>query len=196
MQKQIKKLLREFNIDEFLKKIYNMVRDDFYLDSNGKVKTKIIDSDGNNISPDTRSGINIQLKRGAGFSDKVIIYLIDSFGLSTENAAKIYDMISFDLKKEMWVWATPEIIYIDFFEHNPNKYKIDMGEYSGDFTKILDIRKLNDFMAFMEWYGFSPGYDPHDDVRLDFYNYIDEEDYLYMQENLMDLIKYGDEGYN
>ncbi len=93
--KKIKKLLKEFANEDIINKIYNMIKDEFYLDSYGKIKTNLIDSDGNQINPDTRSGLYVQLKKGGGFYDKIIMFLIHSFGVTGYDAAKIYDKISF-----------------------------------------------------------------------------------------------------
>lgn len=199
MYKKIKSLLREYANEDLINRIYNMIKDDFYLDSYNKVKTNLVDSDGNQINPDTRSGLYVQLKRGGGFYDKIIMFLMESFGVIGSDAEKIYDKVSFNLKLNNWIEVTPEVIYEDFFKYgrdNAKKYTIDLSKYAeGIASKVLDVRNLNEFKAFLYWYGFTSN-DAHDNVTHNFYNHITENDYLYMQEKLIDLIEFDDYGYN
>ena len=46
----------------------------------------------------------------------------------------------------------------------------------------------------MGWYGLK-SHDAHDEVTIDFSNDLTDEDYLYMQEELLKIIGYGEGNY-
>jgi len=169
-----------------------MVKDDFYL-VNGKVKTNIIDIDGRNIEPYARSGINVQLSKKNGFAENIIEYLHNSFGLDFEDAEKVYSLISFDLKKENFIENLPSVIYEDYLQYSDNPFIINMSQYV-EGGKKLDLRKLDNFKSFLKWYGLQ-SHDAHDEVTLDFSNYLTDEDYTYMYEELLNIIKYDEGNY-
>jgi len=192
MSFKIKKILKEFANQNIINRIYNMVKDDFYL-VNGKVKTNIIDIDGRNIEPYARSGINVQLSKKNGFAENIIEYLHNSFGLDFEDAEKVYSLISFDLKKENFIENLPSVIYEDYLQYSDNPFIINMSQYV-EGGKKLDLRKLDNFKSFLKWYGLQ-SHDAHDEVTLDFSNYLTDEDYTYMYEELLNIIKYDEGNY-
>jgi hypothetical protein len=188
MSSKIKKILKEFANQNIINRIYDMVKDDFYL-VDGKVKTNIIDIDGRKIEPNSFGGINVQLSKKGGFAENVVEYLHNSFGLDYEDAEKVYSLISYSLKKENFIEGLPWVIYEDYLQYSDDPYIIDMGQYVEN-GKKLDIRKLENFKSFLRgWYGLK-SHDAHDEVTLDFGNDLIDEDYIYIQEELIDLIKY------
>ena len=113
MSLKIKRILLEYSNEKVINKVYDLVRDEFYL-YDGKVKTNIWGSDGKIIEPDSRSGINIQLKKGGYFNEIIVEYLIHSFGLDYESAEKVYDLISYGLKRENTIYRLPNILFDEF----------------------------------------------------------------------------------
>ena len=71
MNFKIKKILNEFTQEAIIKRIYNMIKDEFFLE-NGKVRTTIIDLDGKPIIPDSRSGLFIQLAKKNTFAERIV----------------------------------------------------------------------------------------------------------------------------
>ena len=193
MNFKIKKILNEFAQEGIIKRIYSMIKDEFFLE-NGKVRTTIIDLDGRSIIPDSRSGLYIQLAKKNTFAERIVEHIQHSFGLSVTDAEKVYDLVSFNLKKDNFIEYIPETVYEDFFSHTEQPFIIDMTKHSGKIERKLDIRKVGDFMEFIEWYGLY-SYDVHDDTKLSFEGYLTDEDYLYMQDELIEKIEYN-EGYN
>jgi hypothetical protein len=193
MNFKIKKILNEFAQQDVIKRIYNMIKDEFFLE-NGKVRTTIIDLDGRSIIPDSRSGLYIQLNKKNAFAERIVEHIQHSFGLSDTDAEKVYDLVSFNLKKDNFIDYIPEIVYEDFFSYTEQPFIIDMTKHSGEIQRKLDIRKVGDFMEFIKWYGLY-SYDAHDDTKLSFEGHLTDEDYLYMQDGLIEKIEYN-EGYN
>jgi len=191
MSSKIKKILKEFANQNIINRIYDMVKDDFYV-VDGKVKTNIIDIDGRKIEP-SFGGINVQLAKKYEFAENVIEYLHNSFGLDFEDAEKVYSIISFNLKKENFINGLAWDIFGDYLEYNDNPYIVNMSEYT-EGGKKLDLRKLENFKSFLGWYGLK-SHDAHDEVTLDFSNDLTDEDYLYMQEELLKIIGYGEGNY-
>lgn len=192
MSFKIKKILKEFEQQNIINRIYDMIKDDFYL-VDGRVKTNIIDYDGRKIEPNPHSGINIQLSKKRGFAEKVMEYLHNSFGLDYEDAEKVYSLISYNLKKENTIESLPDVIYEDYIEYSDDPYIIDLGQYVGD-GKKLDLRKLEEFKTFLGWYGLKYD-DAIDEVILDFSNDLTDEDYIYIQEELLKKIGYNERNY-
>lgn len=192
MSFKIKKILKEFDQQNIINRIYGMVKDDFYV-KNGKVKTNIIGLNGKKIEPSSFSGINVQLSKKGGFAENIIVYLYDSFGLEYGDAEKVYSLISYNLKKENFIETLPWVIYEDYIQYSDDPYIIDMNQYEEN-GKKLDLRKLENFKSFLKWYGLK-SHDAHDEVTLDFGGDLTDEDYTYMQEELIEIIEYN-EGYN
>lgn len=192
MSFKIKKILKEFANQNIINRIYDMVKDDFYL-IDGKVKTNIIGINGKKIEPSYFGGINVQLSKKGGFAENIIVYLYDSFGLEYGDAEKVYSLISYNLKKENFIETLPWVIYEDYLQYSDDPYIIDMNQYVED-GKKLDLRKLENFKSFLKWYGLK-SHDAHDEVTLDFGDDLTDEDYTYMQEELIEIIEYN-EGYN
>jgi hypothetical protein len=184
----IKKILKEFAQQNIIDKIYNMIKDEFSL-KDGKVTTTLIDLDGDPIIPDSRSGLYIQLKKNSLFAERVIGFISHSFGVSNSDAEKVYDLISFNLKKDNFVDNLPHILFEDFFLGDSG-FTIDMSLYDGRIQKRLDVRKIDDFLELVSWNGLYV-YDAHDNIRLNFEDNLTDEDYLFMQEELLDLIEYN-----
>jgi hypothetical protein len=191
MNFKIKKILNEFTQQDVIKRIYNMIKDEFFLE-NGKVRTTIIDLDGIPIIPNNRSGLYIQLSKKNSFSERVIDHIQHSFGLSGTDAEKVYDLVSFNLKKDNFITYIPNTIYEDFFSYSERPFIIDMTKHSGEIQRKLDIRKVGDFMKFIKWYGLY-SYDAHDDTKLSFEGHLTDEDYQYMRDELIDIIEYNEE---
>ena len=185
----IKKILNEFAQQNIIDRIYNMIKDEFFL-KDGKVQTTIIDLEGIPLIPDKRSGLYIQLAKKNYFAERIVEYIQHSFGLSETDSKKVYDLISFNLKKDNFVDNLPHILFDDFFRGTNNNFTIDMNIYDYRIQKKLDIRKIDDFLELVSWNGFK-FYDPHDNIKLEFEDYLTDEDYLYMQEGLLDLIEYN-----
>ena len=114
--------------------------------------------------------------------------------LSLDSTEKVYNLISFNLKKDNFVDNLPHILFEDFFEHSNNVFTIDMSLYDDRIQKRLDVRKIDDFLELVTWNGLYV-YDAHDNIRLNFEDYLTDEDYLYMQEELIEIIEYN-EGIN
>lgn len=185
----IKKILKEFAQQNIVDRIYDMIKDEFSL-KDGKVTTSLIDLEGNPIVPDSRSGLNIQLKKNSIFAERIIDFISHSFGVSNSDGEKVYNLISFNLKKDNFVDNLPHILFEDFFEHSNNVFTIDMSLYDDRIQKRLDVRKIDDFLELVTWNGLYD-YDAHDNIKLNFGDYLTDEDYLYMQEELLDLIEYN-----
>ena len=153
MSLKIKKILLEYSNEKIINKVYDLVKDEFYL-YDGKVKTNIWDSDGHLIEPDSRSGINIQLKKGGYFNEIIVEYLMHSFGLDYKSAEKVYDLISYGLKRESAIYRTPNVLFNDFFQFsNYPSYKIDMRDlnYLDSKLKIVDLNDMDSFKKLIKW---------------------------------------------
>lgn len=191
MSLKLKRILLEYSNEKVIKKVYDLVRDEFYL-YDGKVKTNIWGSDGKIIEPDSRSGINIQLKKGGYFNEVIVEYFMDSFGLDYEISEKLYDLISYGLKRENTIYRLPNILFDDFFQFsNYPSYKIDMRDFHNDNSglKIVDLNDMDSFKKFIKWYKVK-SYNVYDG-NYDFTDTLTENDYLFIRNELIDLIDYA-----
>jgi len=192
MSLKIKKILLEYSNEKIINKVYDLVKDEFYL-YDGKVKTNIWDSDGHLIEPDSRSGINIQLKKGGYFNEIIVEYLMHSFGLDYKSAEKVYDLISYGLKRENAIYRTPNVLFNDFFQFsNYPSYKIDMRDlnYLDSKLKIVDLNDMDSFKKLIKWHKLKI-HDAHSETSYDITDTLTENDYLYIRNELIDLIDYA-----
>ena len=203
MRNIIKKILRESTLNQNIaNKVYNHIKDDFWFEynrnySDGQVVTNFHTPDGEQIKG-TGGGISYQIGDGSPLVVNIVPILLNTFGLSIDEALFLWGKIRFDLAKDRFIHSLPWGLYEEYIQYQEDPYRVDTSnevgyDYSMEGTPINDVfnlRKLEDLKKFVEWVGWGRNEGAaHYDERYNFLETMTTNDYELLQKDLLDYIK-------
>lgn len=194
MKSIVKKILKEEVNNLFLEKIFNLIKKDLNFHPLKGIEINLSSESQNaNDLIDRSSGINIQLKNG-GFLNKFIVsYGMSHFGLTETESEELWIKIKTYLKKENFVLYYVRVVFEDYIQYEPDPYFYPIYEDEIDDYSVeggFNLKKLDEFIKFMDYIGYGKNmYDAHSDEKINLLSLLDEEDYKYIQEDMLDRIE-------
>lgn len=193
MKLLIKKILKESTLNgDVTDKVYNHIKDDFWFEHNknyrdGQVVTSFHTRSGEQIKG-TGGGIGAQLGDESNLITRLILILVDTFGLSLDESWVVWEKIRFDLAKDRFLFSLSEVLYEDYIQYQEDPYTFDKGAEGG--VGFFNLRKLEGLKEFVKWAGY--GYNERGVHYEGVHNYLDsitDSEYKILHQEMLEYIE-------